>query len=263
MERRRQGPRRVVVEGVVPCEVCDECRRGDTNRCATYDELGFTRDGAAMGFLDAPPSLVHPLAPHVTWEAAVLTEPAAVVLRALQRIAPRAGERVAIVGDGTIALLAALLVRQWQPESVTVLGARTAQADLVASAGADRFLTDPADLPPDVTLLIDAAGATGATTDALSRAARGVKLVLLGFPGQGKSLNLVVDDLINNDVEILGSFSYTQTAWRDVVRLLNDGTFDPTFIVTHRFGLSEFAQALSALREPVGARGKILLEVSR
>src|SRR6476646_10634258 len=42
---------RVVAEGIVPCGHCARCRAGDTNLCATYDELGFTRDGAASGYL--------------------------------------------------------------------------------------------------------------------------------------------------------------------------------------------------------------------
>src|SRR2546426_131964 len=38
---------RVVGEGIVPCGHCPRCRAGQTNLCLTYDELGFTRDGAA------------------------------------------------------------------------------------------------------------------------------------------------------------------------------------------------------------------------
>ena len=38
---------RVVAEGIVPCGHCTACRAGQTNLCATYDEVGFTRDGAA------------------------------------------------------------------------------------------------------------------------------------------------------------------------------------------------------------------------
>ena len=43
----RAGRGRVVVEGIVPCGHCARCRTGETNLCATYDEIGFTRDGAA------------------------------------------------------------------------------------------------------------------------------------------------------------------------------------------------------------------------
>ena len=252
---------RVVVEGVVACGTCAECLRGATNRCATYDEYGFTRDGAAMELVPATPDLVHLLAAHVSWESAALTEPSAVVLRALQRIDPDNGERVLIVGDGTIAMLAALLVRQWNPTSVTMLGARDEQRVLATGASIDLFTTDPADTVADYSLIIDAAGAVAATTHALRSAARGGKVVLLGYPGQGKHAELPVDDVINGDLLILGSFSYTRSAWADVVALLNSGSFDPGFLVTHRFKLDDYASAIEALRKPVGTRGKVLLEV--
>jgi 2-desacetyl-2-hydroxyethyl bacteriochlorophyllide A dehydrogenase len=252
---------RVVVEGVIACGTCTECLRGATNRCATYDEYGFTRDGAAMESVIAAPELVHVIAPHVSWESAALTEPAAVVLRALQRIEPSEGERVLIVGDGTIAILAALLVRQWNPTSVTMLGAREEQRELAANAGVDLFTTNPAETGADYSVIVDAAGAVAATTHALGSAARGGKVVLLGYPGQGKHAELPVDNVINGDLLILGSFSYTRRAWADVVSLLNSGGFDPGFLVTHRFGLDDYASAIEALRKPVGTRGKVLLEV--
>ncbi len=252
---------RVVVEGVIACGTCDECRRGATNRCASYDEYGFTRDGAAMDTVFATPDLVHLLAPFVSWEAAALTEPAAVVLRALQRIDPGDNERVLIVGDGTIALLAALLVRQWNPSSVTMLGAREEQRSLAETARVDVFTVDPAATDASYTLIVDAAGAVAATSHALQHAARGGRIVLLGYPGHGQTAPLPVDDVINGDLLILGSFSYTRQAWADVVALLNSGSFDPGFLVTHRFTLDDYASAISALRTPVGTRGKVLLEV--
>ena len=58
--------RRVVVEGVIGCGHCARCVAGQTNLCETYDEIGFTRDGAAAGQIVVPTALVHPLAGTVT-----------------------------------------------------------------------------------------------------------------------------------------------------------------------------------------------------
>jgi 2-desacetyl-2-hydroxyethyl bacteriochlorophyllide A dehydrogenase len=254
---------RVVVEGVIACGSCAECLRGATNRCAVYDEYGFTRDGAAMDSVCAHPDLVHAINDNVSWESAALTEPSAVVLRALQRIDPDQGETVLVVGDGTIAMIAALLIRQWNPASVTMLGARDEQRELAATAGVDVFTTDPDQTATGYSLIIDAAGAIAATTTALTRANRGGRIALLGYPGHGKTAPLPVDDVINGDLLIIGSFSYTRSAWAATVALLNSGTFDPGFLVTHRFPLDDYESAIAALRKPVGARGKVLVEVSQ
>ena len=57
---------RVVAEGIVPCGYCARCRAGETNLCATYDELGFTRDGAAAGYIAVADPLVHAIGPAVS-----------------------------------------------------------------------------------------------------------------------------------------------------------------------------------------------------
>ncbi len=252
---------RVVVEGIVACGHCARCVRGETNLCETYDEFGFTRDGAAAGLVVVPAALVHSIAASVAAEDAVLTEPAAVVYRGLTRAAVAPGSRVLVIGDGTIALLTAHLVRLWSPAEVVVLGRREAQADLAAEAGAARFETSPAAAGAGYDLVVEAAGAVAAAAVAFTAARRGGTVLLLGLPPHGETVALSVDDTVNNDIAILGSFSYTAGAWRDVVRLLNSGLIKPGFLVTHRFRLADWERAIASLRAVGEPRGKVLLEI--
>jgi threonine dehydrogenase-like Zn-dependent dehydrogenase len=252
---------RVVVEGVVACGHCARCARGETNLCETYDEFGFTRDGAAAGLVAVPAALVHPLTPGVAAEDAVLTEPASVVFRGLTRAAVRPGARVLVIGDGTIALLAVYLLRLWPVAEVALLGQREAQAELAARAGAARFEISPEAAGTGYDLVVEAAGAVQAAAVALTAARRGGTVLLLGLPPHGQTVALSVDDVVNNDLAILGSFSYTAAAWRDVVGLLNAGLIQPGFVVTHRFALANWERALSCLRDGDGPRGKVLLEL--
>ena len=257
---------RVVVEGVVACGHCARCARGETNLCETYDEFGFTRDGAAARLVAVPAALVHPIGPAVAAEDAVLTEPAAVVYRGLTRAAVSPGGRVLVIGDGTIALLAVYLLQLWSPAEVVLLGRREAQAELASQAGAARFEVTPDAAGAGYDLVIEAAGAVEAAAVAFTAARRGGTVLLLGLPPHGQTAALSVDDVVNNDLAILGSFSYTTAAWRDVVRLLNAGLISPGFLVTHRFALADFEQAIACLRgtdrrRGNGPRGKVLLEI--
>ncbi|MCX6434218.1 MAG: alcohol dehydrogenase catalytic domain-containing protein [Actinobacteria bacterium] len=252
---------RVVVEGIIACGDCPECLNGDTNRCLTYDELGFTRPGAAAELIAVPAALVHSLDDAVSFESGVLVEPAAVVYRAIDRARPVAGTRVLIVGDGTVGLLAATLVRNWSPASVHVLGARAAQRPLAMAAGADAFLTDPTALEGTYGLVIEAAGVVAAAETALASVARGGTVVLVGLAGTGAVAGLPIDDIVNGDVSVVGSFSYTSRAWQSVVDLLNAGRVSFDFLVTHRFALGDWESAISTLRHSDGVRGKVLLRV--
>ena len=85
-----------VGEGIVPCGHCASCRAGATNTCETFDELGFTREGGASDQLLLPARLVHRLGETVSLVDAALVEPSAVVLRALEKVAPTDGARVAV-----------------------------------------------------------------------------------------------------------------------------------------------------------------------
>lgn len=253
---------RVVVEGIVPCGQCARCARGETNLCRTYDEFGFTRDGAAADLVAVPDPLIHPIAAGVTAADAVLTEPASVVYRGLGRALAGPGNRVLVIGDGTIALLAVHLLRLWSPAEVVLLGRRAAQARLAAAAGAARFETAPDAAGAGYDLVVEAAGSVAAAATAVTAARRGGTVLLLGLPPHGQTVALAVDDVVNNDLAILGSFSYTAAAWRDVVGLLNTGLIRPGFLVTHRFGLADWEQAIACLRGGDGPRGKVVLEIT-
>ena len=251
---------RVVVEGIIPCEKCAECKKGATNRCTTYDEIGFTRDGAAAEKIVAPSHLAHVLSEKVSNESAALVEPASVVYQGLLRINPEVGSRVLVVGDGTIGLLAVKLLESFAPASIDLYGIREIQRELAMQAGATRFVTKVEELTKDYDYVVEAAGAIAAVEIALAQGKRGSQILLLGYPEQGARLPLGVHDLINNDLSIHASFSYTRKSWKAVVDLLNSGKLDLTFIVTHRFRLDEWTKALETLKSAGSApRGKVLL----
>lgn len=252
---------RVVVEGIVPCGSCDHCLQGATNLCAHYDELGFTRDGAAAERIVVPAAAVHPIGPGVPLEAAVLVEPAAVVWRALDRARPRAGSRALVIGDGTIGLLAARLLRLHAPRSVDVLGLRAAQAALATALGADRFLTAEEGVPAATyDLVVVAAGAVDAVAVARTAVRRGGTILVLGYAGRGRVLTLGIDELVNDDVALLGSFAYTREAWASVVALLDSLLSDIGVLVTHRLPLERHEEAFAAVRGSDGLRGKVVLD---
>jgi len=252
----------VVVEGVIPCGLCDECLRGATNRCASYDEIGFTRPGALAEIVSVPTGLVHRLDDDVALDDAVLVEPMAVVWRALSRVPLRKGLSVAVIGDGTIALLSAHMVQLFEPSSTTVVGRREEQRDLSLKASANHFeVTTPA---REFDLVIEASGSIEGVATALEICARGGMVILLGLTPHGSAVSFAPDNLVNNDVIIQGSFSYTQDAFIEVVRRVNAGELRPSFLITHRFSGDDALGAIDALRtvEQGAPRGKVVVELA-
>ena len=254
---------RCVGEGIIPCGRCANCSAGATNICEVYDEIGFTREGAAGDQMLLPAGVVHPLGDSVSLLDAALAEPSAVVLTGLEKARPVEGARVLVVGDGTIGLLAALFAGLWAPAELAMAGRRPEQEELARAAGVTSFSVSdpPADAGYD--LVIEAAGSPAAFGAAVRAARRGGTVLLLGLAPSGATVELPADLLVNNDLTLVASFGATSAAWSKVVSLLDSGSVAPGRIVTHRFPLEQFEQAFTELAEPTGARGKILLEVER
>src|SRR5262249_40453727 len=179
--------------------------------------------------------VVHVLEKSVPLLDAALVEPSAVVLTGLEKAVPRPGLRVLVVGDGTIALLAVLLVSLWSPAEVLVVGRRAQQERLARELGATGFTTGAP--PHGFDLAVEAVGAPEAVVAAVGALRRGGTALLLGLAPAGSSLELPADGIVNDDLTLAASFGYTSAAWSRVVALLNAGRFRPGRLVTHRFGL--------------------------
>ena len=225
---------RCVAEGIVPCGDCSNCRAGATNTCDVYDEIGFTREGGASDQVLVPARLVHRLADEVALEGAALVEPSSVVLRALQKANPLAGARVVVIGDGTIALLAAHLIGLWSPAEVVVVGRRSDQAELAVQSGATRFTVDDGEAR-DADLAIEAAGAVdgGRSRRSARRAAAGrSRSSVCRRPAEPSSCRRTAGE---QRPHARRELQLHHGGVGRVVGLLNEGRISPGAIVTHRF----------------------------
>jgi threonine dehydrogenase-like Zn-dependent dehydrogenase len=64
---------------------------------------------------------------------------------------------------------------------------------------------------------------------------------------------------------IQGSFSYTSRAFGDVVDEVNARNLTPSFLITHRYSLDEWSNAIRVLRGGVTdheVRGKVVISLT-
>jgi threonine dehydrogenase-like Zn-dependent dehydrogenase len=253
---------RVVCEGMIPCDRCGRCRAGQTNVCENYDQLGFTRGGGYGELVAAPRRVVHRLADHVSFDAAVLIEPGSVVLRGLERAGVTTGEAIGVVGIGTLGSLALVLARLHAPRSLVAFGIRAEELELARRLGADEAV-DVADGRPELgqlDLVVETAGAVPAVELATRLVREGGRVVLLGIAGAGRALELPADRIVLRDLALLGSVGYTKDVWARMVGLVRDRLVELDPIVTHRFPAAEFGRAFELLERRQGTVAKIVLE---
>ena len=98
--------RRVVGEINAVCGRCPECLAGIEKHCRARTALGIRgRNGAFAEYLQLPAANLHLVPDSVSTDAAVFTEPLAAALDIVERLAPRPGERVLVVGAGRLGQL--------------------------------------------------------------------------------------------------------------------------------------------------------------
>lgn len=254
---------RVAVEGHNFCRECPWCRRGETNLCASYHELGFTLPGGFAEYVAVRADLAHPFAAALPFEAAAMAEPLACVVHGAHQAAVAPGDTAVIVGPGTLGLLAVGWAAVSRPARIVVIGVDRANEALARRMGATDFLTvsdDPATRVREMTggagadVVFEAAGSESALPLALDLARRGGTVVLYGIAGGGRRTQIEADLFCLKDLHIHGVFAYTTASFEQALRLIESGRLDVAPLVTHRFPLAEFEKAFDLLRtrpEPV------------
>src|SRR5579862_5011972 len=103
--------RRVVGEINLACGGCDWCRRGLGRHCPQRSVLGIVRHpGAFREFLTLPEANLHVLPDTLPTERAVFVEPLAAACEILDQVSIPCGSRVAVLGDGKLGLLVAMVL---------------------------------------------------------------------------------------------------------------------------------------------------------
>lgn len=103
---------RVVGEINAGCGTCARCRRGDPRHCATRTVLGIVgRDGAHAELLRLPARNLLRVPDAVPDEQAVFTEPLAAACGVIERCPVDAATRIAVIGDGKLGLLCAMVLQ--------------------------------------------------------------------------------------------------------------------------------------------------------
>ena len=234
---------RVTGDTMLGCGTCDRCRSGRTHLCADRYEIGIRRGwpGALAERLPVPEWALFPLPDSVDATAGAMVEPGGNALRAVRAAALAPGERLLVLGPGTIGLLAAFIAAA-QGADVHVLGLTV---DFARSVGITNAWTidDLPELRWDA--VIDAS--TGAELPAL--AARlvepGRRVVYIGIseqPSQIDSRWFVLKDL--TAVGILSASGGLAGA----IELYASGAVDPRPLVDATLGLDDVADVLARRR---------------
>ena len=192
---------RVVSGAGISCGHCFWCHRRRTNLCADYRTLGLQVDGGLAEYVASPASICRVVPDACDDDAAAMTQPLAVALHALGRVAQGKDDTVAVIGAGGIGsfLVAGASRRALEGRvvAIDIDAERLATASaLGASETADASGRDLAQLLLELSggtgfdIVIEASGAPLAPSAAIAGARRGGRVLLVGLHGAPRELDL-------------------------------------------------------------------------
>lgn len=244
----------VAVEPQSFCGECYQCRTGNHNRCAKRILFGVTGRGGCAEFATIPAYGVYLVPDAIPPAAAALAEPLAVCIRGLRRGRVEAGQRIAILGAGTIGLMSLIGARAAGAGEVLITVRYPHQQRAAKSLGADGVFENVGALTnrlggAPVDCVIETVGGRSATLmEAVNVVRPGGTVLMLGvFDGPSQIPAL---DFSTKEVTMVGSNCYgrsgSHTDFELALELLRKNLEPLTGLVTHRFGLDQINQAFTA-----------------
>ncbi|MEM7316675.1 MAG: zinc-binding dehydrogenase [Planctomycetota bacterium] len=227
-------------------------RQGRYNLDPTRKGFGYGVNGAMTKYVRVPARILHHVPDGLEFDQACLTEPCCVAFNATVRNARiEPGDRVVILGPGTIGILCAAMARLCGAE-VAVVGLEQDQQrlEIARHYGCETLTDDAAEWARQRDGLgcdgvIDAAGVSATLKIALElvRPAGWISKV-----GWGKQpLDFSLDPLVQKNIKLQGSFSHTWGMWERVLTLLGNGQLDVRPIIGGVWPIAEWREAFEKM----------------
>lgn len=257
---------RVVVEGLRSCGLCEHCRRGETQRCADRSLLGRDVPGGFADFAVTAARHVVRIPDALSDLVACLAEPLAVAVHAARVADLRAGQRVLVLGAGTVGLLCAAVARRAGTE-VAITTRHGHQAEAAERVGARAV---PAEAPEQAAfsagadVVLETVGGVATTLDtALAFVRPGGAVAVLGVFVDPVRIDAL--SLMNDEIRLLGCMAYGRSGPRAdfavAIEILQEcGEAWADALVTHHFALAEVDRAFQVASDKRSGAIKVLVE---
>jgi threonine dehydrogenase-like Zn-dependent dehydrogenase len=242
---------------VLPSPACGQCEA-----CRTHGNnvLCQAKSGTAMvGFAEfarLPANLATRLPAALSMTDGALIEPLAISLYGVKMARIQPGDRVLVLGAGTVALNAIYWARRLGAGRIVAMSRSDRRRDLVLAMGANTFIAYGKEEVQEVRealggspqVVLEGVGAEGMLPKAVSHAAQFGRIVSLGFCTAPDPLIPAMGSY--KCVSIHFAVGYSMTEFIYIADQMDKGHADPKAIITREVSLPELPSMMDVLRGP-------------
>jgi threonine 3-dehydrogenase len=262
----REGDR-VTAEGHIVDGRCPLCRTGNAHVCPYTKIIGVDRDGCFAEYIAMPATNVWHLDDNVSFEIGGIHDPMGNAFHtALTASIP--GSTVLVTGCGPIGIFAVGICRAAGASRIIATDVNEKRLALARTMGANDAV-HPSEAERavkaatgglGVDVVLEMSGVPSAVHQAFALVRVGGRVQMLGIPAKPMEVNLATE-IIFKGITIYGVVGRKMyDTWIQMTQFLRSGQFDPTPVITHRFPLDRFDDAIAAIKS--GEAGKVIFEVS-
>ena len=275
--RQFQPGDRVVVFHHIPCRDCYYCQHNTFAQCSTYKKVGCTAGfepsgGGFAEYVRVMDWIVQKgtvrIPDGVSFEQACFVEPVNTCMKGIEALRLIPGETVLAIGQGPIGIILSVLARKagatvitsdLYPERLRIGKSLGLESTIDASQTnvVDRVRELTEGRGADAVIL--AVGGNGLIRTAMDAARPGGRVLLFAQTQHGEA---VVDPaaICVDEKALVGSYSASVALQEESVRFVTGREMDLEQLVSHRFPLTESAQALALAAHPQPSSLKILIQ---
>ncbi|HMG89720.1 MAG TPA: zinc-binding dehydrogenase [Chryseolinea sp.] len=229
-------------------------RAGFYNLDPTRKGFGYGVNGAMTRYVKVPSRCLHRVPEKLSFEQACLTEPCCVAYNAVvQNANLKPGDRVIVLGPGTIGILCAAVARLCGAEVAMVgLEADRHRLSIAKQYGCEVIIGDATAWARErdglgADCIIDAAGVSATLKIAMDLVRPKGLISKVGWGRQ--PLGFSIDAIVQKNVTLQGSFSHNWPIWERVIALLAGGQLDVRPIIGGVWPITEWLTAFEKMHK--------------
>lgn len=248
----------VTVAPVIPCMNCRYCAMGLDNICERAGVVGCTIHGGMAEYLYIPSQMVKAggvvkLPAELDYHACALSELVGCCLHGLRQTGIHAGDRVLILGSGSIGLTFLQLVKLMGAGWVGITGHREKRLNLAQELGANQIFEIPqtdivSQFGNNIDLVIVANSNVDSLRDGLKVTRAGGSILLFSGYLPDTTLTLDLNDIHYRELHVHSSIDCTIKDFQNAVDLLPLLQMDR--LITCTYPLEDAVKAFMHTRDP-------------
>lgn len=253
------------------CGKCYPCRKGLVNVCEHNETMGSQRNGAFRDYIVMPLERIYD-GRGLDARTLAVVEPFCIGLHGINHVQLKKGDRVLVIGSGTIGIFAATAAKM---KGATVIMADISENklqmakqqfgidDTILNDSHENFLSRVMEKTDGCgfDVCVEAVGLPSTFQDCIDAACFGGSVILIGIGKKNLDFNFTT--IQKKELHIYGSRNALKQDFIETIDALLTGKLDLCKAITDVYAFSEAPKAFAEFSANQGDKLKVLLDFSR